>query len=277
MQDDDQPVGKILSRREILALFGAASTVVIFGCEGDATTTPVSSTPPPSSSPTVIATGAASVTATATGPEPTASSSPVVSTTTTVPACVVRPELTEGPYFVDEMLNRSDIRSDPSSGALSDGVPLVLTFRVSRLSEAQCSPLEGAQVDVWHCDGLGVYSDVSERGFDTTGQKFLRGYQATDPNGQAAFTTIYPGWYEGRTVHIHFKVRNEGAEFTSQLFFDDELSDEVFGAAPYAGKGERGTRNENDNIFGESGGVLTLVCEPASEGYTAVFDIALQA
>ncbi len=262
MQDDDQPVGRILSRREILALFGAVGTVALVGCEGDGTATPATSTAAPSASPTP---GGATV-----------SASPAVANPTTVPACVVRPELTEGPYFVDEMLHRSDIRSDPASGALSEGLPLALTFRVYQLSEDACAPLEGAQVDVWHCDGLGVYSDVSERGFDTIGQKFLRGYQVTGADGTAAFTTIYPGWYEGRTVHIHFKVRNEGAEFTSQLFFDDALSDEVFSREPYAAKGNRGTRNDNDNIFGESEGVLTLACEPADEGYTALFHIALQ-
>jgi protocatechuate 3,4-dioxygenase beta subunit len=90
-----------------------------------------------------------------------------------LPACIFRPELTEGPYFVDEELNRSDIRSDPATGAIKPGTPLALTFQVSQVANAVCSPLAGAKVDVWHCDALGVYSDVSDPIFNTTGQKSL--------------------------------------------------------------------------------------------------------
>jgi protocatechuate 3,4-dioxygenase beta subunit len=136
-------------------------------------------------------------------------------------------------------------------------------------------------VDIWHCDALGVYSDVEDPSFNTKGQKFLRGYQVTDENGIVAFTTIYPGWYQGRTVHIHFKVRSGAGsgqhyEFTSQLFFDDALSDQVFASKPYANKGRRTERNEDDLIFRESGGQLTLVVTSIDEGYTAKFDIGLQ-
>lgn len=100
---------------------------------------------------------------------------------------------------------------------------LVLTFNVSRVASNACAALSGAIVDVWHCDAAGVYSDVSDTGFRTVGQKFLRGYQATDSNGAASFTTIFPGWYSGRAVHIHYKIRpdaasSSGYEFTSQLF-----------------------------------------------------------
>ena len=109
------------------------------------------------------------------------------------PACVVRPQQTEGPYFVDEKLTRSDIRSDPASGAMKPGAPLQLTFNVSRVG-AGCTPLTGAIVDLWHCDALGAYSDVKDPGGSTVGQKFLRGSQVTDARGAAHFTTIYPGW-----------------------------------------------------------------------------------
>ena len=91
--------------------------------------------------------------------------------------CVVRPAQTEGPYFVDERLNRSDIRSDPSNGRVKVGTSLALTFLISHLKSGDCQPLPGAQVDIWHCDAMGVYSDVQDSGFDSTGQKFLRGYQ----------------------------------------------------------------------------------------------------
>jgi protocatechuate 3,4-dioxygenase beta subunit len=196
-------------------------------------------------------------------------------------ACVVRPAETEGPYFVDEMLNRSDIRIDPSDGSVVDGLPLYLTFRVSQMSANTCTPLEGAQVDVWHCDSRGWYSDETDPGFDTLGQKWLRGYQVTDADGTAAFTTIYPGWYLGRTVHIHFKIRTDpasdtGYEFTSQLFFDDALTDEVFQQEPYAAKGTRNTRNANDGIYANGGDQLLLnLVKQDDGGYAAIFDIAL--
>src|SRR5207253_10058042 len=176
------------------------------------------------------ATGAATVGATA---------APLAATAA-VPSCVVRPALTEGPYFVDEKLNRSDIRSDPSDGTVKPGAQLTLTVNVSRVSGASCLPLAGATVDVWHCDALGVYSDATDPGFNTKGKKFLRGYQTTDANGKVQFTTIYPGWYQGRAVHIHFKIRTSATgaskEFTSQWFFDETLTDQVHAQQPYAAK-----------------------------------------
>src|SRR5262249_34901599 len=119
------------------------------------------------------------------------------------PTCVVHPQQTEGPYFVDERLLRSDIRSEPSTGAICPGAPLALTFSVGRIDGATCAPLQGALVDIWQCDAQGIYSDVEDNNgfFDTRGEKFLRGYQLTDSGGLATFTTIYPGWYSGRTVH----------------------------------------------------------------------------
>jgi protocatechuate 3,4-dioxygenase beta subunit len=194
---------------------------------------------------------------------------------------VVRPEQTAGPYFVDELLNRSDIRSDPATGAVSPGVPLELTFHVSRVAEAACAPLAGALVDVWHCDHLGVYSDVVDPRFDTIGQKFLRGYQVTDGDGIARFTTVFPGWYQGRTVHIHFKIRSApeadpGFEFTSQLYFDDQLTDRIHALDPYAEKGPRTRRNAGDGIYSRGGSQLTLDTARQGDGLGAAFDIALQ-
>jgi len=190
--------------------------------------------------------------------------------------CVVRPELTEGPYFVDEMLNRSDIRSDPSDGSVTDGAQFNLAFNVSQVSSNGCAPLSGAQVDIWHCDSNGVYSDAQDKGFNTVGQKFLRGYQVTDANGLAQFITIYPGWYDGRPVHIHFKIRINNHEFTSQLFFDDAFTDQVYLQEPYAQKGERTLRNADDNIYNGGGSQLVLNVTPNGSGYTATFDIGVQ-
>jgi protocatechuate 3,4-dioxygenase beta subunit len=136
-------------------------------------------------------------------------------------------------------------------------------------------------VDVWHCDARGVYSDVEDPGFNTLGKKFLRGYQVADSNGVARFLTIYPGWYQGRTVHIHFKIRGQdeagaGYDFTSQLFFDDSLTDLVYAQAPYASKGERTVRNDGDRIYLDGGNQLTLKPTQSAEGYAATFEIGLQ-
>jgi protocatechuate 3,4-dioxygenase beta subunit len=134
---------------------------------------------------------------------------------------------------------------------------------------------------VWHCDAAGVYSGVNDANFGSTaGQKFLRGYQTTNENGAVAFTTIYPGWYQGRTTHIHFKIRAEEGgrsfEFTSQLYFDDAFTDRVYTREPYAAKGERGTRNDNDGVFRNGGERLTLNVVESGDGYAATFDIGLQ-
>jgi len=205
------------------------------------------------------------------------------SAATATPACVVRPYQTEGPYFVDEKLNRSDIRSDPSDGSVRPGAPLRLALQVSRTDGRSCAPLTGAIVDLWQCDALGVYSDVRDRDglFSTRGKKFLRGYQVTDAKGTAEFLTIYPGWYPGRTVHIHFKIRTDptsrqGHEFTSQLYFDESMTDEVYTQAPYASRGRRTTTNEKDFIFRRGGNELILPVVKESEGYAGTFDVGLQ-
>lgn len=260
LHDDDKPVGRLLTRREILALLGGGTAAAMVGVGF----TRLGLSP-------LAAQGTATPTLTRTPPA-------------TLPACVVRPELTEGPYFVDGMLNRSDIRIDPTDESIKEGVLLKLIFRVSEINADACTALEGAQVDVWHCDAEGVYSGVTDPGFDTSEQLWLRGYQITDEFGVAEFVTVYPGWYSGRAVHIHFKIRlnsdtEQAYEFTSQFFFDEELTDEIHEIAPYNAKGYRNTLNETDNIFQQSEGLLTLdVVENEDEeigGYVAIFEIGL--
>ena len=197
------------------------------------------------------------------------------------PSCVARPQQTEGPFFVEEALNRSDIRADPRTGAVKPGVPLRLTFKVSRMSGASCAPLAGAQVDVWHCDAMGRYSEARNRRSPSEGEKFLRGYQRSDDAGKAQFLTIYPGSYGGRAVHVHFKIRTAAPaapayEFTSQLYFDDALNDRVYALAPYAAVRRRSTRNADDFIFRDGGSKLLLDPVQDAQGYAATFDIGLQ-
>jgi protocatechuate 3,4-dioxygenase beta subunit len=262
-QDDDIQVGRILSRREALTLLGAATALFLPGCgSGD-------SGNGGQASPT---TGAGS--SGTTGAPAGATQAAPGTTSVASPSCVVKPALTEGPYFVDEKLNRSDIRSDPSDGSVAEGVPLRLGFRVARVTAGGCAALSGANVDIWHCDAAGRYSDVSAN--RTVGRKFLRGYQTTDANGSATFTTIYPGWYMGRAVHIHVKIRTQqGQEFTSQLFFDEAVNDQVYAQAPYNGRGQR-VRNEQDSIYRSAGSQLLLAVNRDGQGYATTFDIGLQ-
>lgn len=168
-------------------------------------------------------------------------------------SCTQNPAQTEGPYWVDEMLSRSDIRSDPGSGVIQPGLPLRMGLTVSETQSGVCSPLPGAYVDVWHCNASGVYSDTAAQG--TLGQRFLRGFQVTDAHGNVRFLTIYPGYYQGRTVHIHFRVRlfsgtTTTFNFVSQLYFNDTITDVIFQrVAPYSTRPARNTRNTNDGIY----------------------------
>jgi protocatechuate 3,4-dioxygenase beta subunit len=258
--DDDRLIGRVLSRREVLALMGAGTVAVAV-----AACAPGSSA---SSSPATTATAAGSAT-------PTASTAAVASS---LPSCVVVPELTEGPYYVNENLERSDIRADTSDGSVSEGAVLTLDWVVSQVDGSACIPLEGVLVDVWHCDALGNYSDVgAEQGHD-----YLRGYQKTDSSGKARIVTIYPGWYQGRAVHIHFKIRTDaaaasGLEFTSQLFFDDALSAQVYASGVYGSKGAPDQPNASDGIYQQSQGMTLLDVSKDGDGYKATFQIAIQA
>lgn len=197
------------------------------------------------------------------------------------PTCVLTPEQTEGPYFSDLRLNRSDIRSDPADGSAKPGVPLALTLHTYAASPKGCTPIVGAVVDIWHCDASGVYSDAQDATFDTRGKKFLRGYQVSDADGVVQFLTIYPGWYPGRAVHIHFKVRMETSsqrhvEVTSQLYFPDLLTDEIHARPPYAGGGRRRQRNEEDGLYRRGGRQLMLDVTKQGQGYAGSFDIGIE-
>src|SRR5437867_3722675 len=176
-------------------------------------------------------------------------------------SCVLTPEQTEGPYFLPgDKLRRNVTEGKP-------GVPLTLRLKVVDVST--CKPIKGAAVDIWHCDAGGVYSGTQVQG--TQSLRFLRGIQKTDAKGVATFQTIYPGWYQGRTVHIHVKVSLGGnVVHTGQLYFPDTLTDKVYRKAPYNARPGRSTRNSNDFVFANGGKSSMLsVRSDGSGGYIA--------
>jgi protocatechuate 3,4-dioxygenase beta subunit len=166
-------------------------------------------------------------------------------------SCVLTPELTEGPYYIAGEKVRRDIR---------EGHPgTLLTLHLRVLSVASCAPIKGAAVDIWHADAAGNYSGF---GSDTSSRTFMRGIQRTDASGLATFLTVYPGWYQGRTVHIHVKVHAGGrVVHTGQLFFPDSLTDVVYERTPYSSRPNRTTRNAQDSIYVNGGklGMLKVV------------------
>ena len=197
------------------------------------------------------------------------------------------PTVTEGPYWVDEKLFRSDIRTDPNTGVARAGIPLALTINVQNLTGG-CSALAGAYIDMWHCDAKGIYSDEPTYNpgggtgtVNTSGQKFLRGYQITDANGQVKFTTIYPGWYTGRTIHIHFRVRTYSgsillSNFVSQIFFDDSINNVALSNSAYSRTTPRDTTNSNDMVYQTANRerMLATVTGDNSSGYSATITVA---
>ncbi len=217
-------------------------------------------------------------------------------------SCVQSTNVTRGPYFVDNQSDpnitgddvdasipeRSDIRSDTKgSTGTQSGLPLYLNIIVGSYSSGTCSPIANAQVHIWHCNAQGVYSDVqastNDHGADLTGENFLRGYQYTDSNGKVSFTTIYPGWYSGRAVHIHVKVRvfdasgNVTTEATTQLFFDDSISTAVYAAnSDYSRSSTRDTMDSADSIYvAESPALLVSLTGSASTSYTGTISVGV--
>lgn len=178
--------------------------------------------------------------------------------------CVLTPETTEGPFFIP--LNR--VRSDITEG--KEGTPLTLDLTV--VDAGSCRPIRDAAVDIWHCDATGEYSGVQS----SRQTSFLRGVQMTDAAGKVTFQTIYPGWYQGRAVHIHVKVSTGGNEVhTGQLYFPDDVSREVFEGAAYRDRGEMDTTNRQDGIFSRGGSQSTLKLTETGEGYTGTFTMGV--
>jgi len=173
--------------------------------------------------------------------------------------CVLTPELTEGPYYIANEKLRRDIRDG------HPGTPLGL--RLTVLNAATCKPIKGAAVDIWHADAAGNYSGFGEGAASRT---FMRGVQKTDAKGLATFTTVYPGWYQGRAVHIHVKVHVAGnVVHTGQFFFPDSVTQQAYKVAPYKARGNPDLTNAQDSIFVNGGKRSMLAVRKNDQGYVA--------
>lgn len=172
-------------------------------------------------------------------------------------SCVLTPEMTEGPYYIaGEKLRRNITEGRPGTR---------LDLHLTVLDATTCRPIAGAAVDIWHADAVGVYSGF---GAGSASRTFMRGVQRTDRNGLAVFRTVYPGWYQGRTVHIHVKVHVGGnVVHTGQLFFSDTLTDAVYRRTPYTRRPNRTTRNAQDMIFQSGGRQSLLTVRRTGAGY----------
>jgi protocatechuate 3,4-dioxygenase beta subunit len=180
-------------------------------------------------------------------------------------SCVLAPEQTEGPFYLDDQKVRRNITEG------RPGVPL--TARLTVVDVSTCRPIRGAAVDVWHCDAAGAYSGTGA----TAGERFLRGVQRTDAKGIAVFRTIYPGWYPGRAVHIHVRVHVGGnVVHTGQLYLPDTLTDAVHRRAPYNRRGTRDTRNAADFVYRNGGRRSLLRLRKNGSGYVAAITMGVQ-
>ena len=160
----------------------------------------------------------------------------------TVTTCLLTPEVTAGPYWVQENLTRRNVTEG------KPGLPLVIRFTV--LNAKTCKPIPKADVEIWHCDALGNYSAVNGA---TT--RYLRGHQKAGATGKAEFLTIFPGWYPGRTPHIHMKVSFGGnVVHTGQVFMNEAITRAVYKQRPYSSKGSYDTPHASDMIYGQAGG-----------------------
>lgn len=214
-----------------------------------------------------------------------ASTSAAISVTVTASStCTATLEGEEGPYFVDDSAsgyNRTNILSNLDGSETQTGIPLTLTLYVFD-SKNTCGAMQNVQVDIWHCNAYGVYSAESVE--NTVGQTWLRGYQLSDVNGKVTFTTIFPGWYSGRTTHIHLRLRSTydstdtSGSNTMQLLFDQTLINTInTTVSPYSVNGTNPTTNAIDRIYSEQekGTTQMTLAGSVSAGYTATFNVYL--
>ena len=174
-------------------------------------------------------------------------------------SCVLTPEQTDGPYYIaNELVRRNITEGRP-------GTPL--TLRAFVVDASTCKAIKGAAVDVWHADAGGVYSGF---GAGAANRTFMRGIQRTNAKGLALFRTVYPGWYPGRTVHIHVKVHLGGNVIhTGQLYFPEGVTNIAYQKAPYSSRPNRTTRNADDAIFRNGGRKSLMAVKRNGSGYIA--------
>jgi len=233
---------KKIARREAIVKIGVASAALAFGCGGESN--PIGPT----------TTTAGTTTPTAGGGTNT--------------ACAVTPSETVGPYPSLTDLFRSDIREDRL------GTPLTLTITVVNTS-SNCSPVAGANVEIWQCDASGNYSEYGTQG----ARIYLRGIQTTNAQGQVTFTTVYPGWYQGRATHIHVEVvRNGVTSKVTQIAFPESTNVAVYGTGVYAPRGQNPTSNTGDMVFADSlNSELAAVSGDPATGLSATFQVSFAA
>jgi protocatechuate 3,4-dioxygenase beta subunit len=211
--------------------------------------------------------GAAPLALTATGPARAEPVAPV-----TGPVCRLTPQVTQGPYWFDPRINRADVTEG------KPGAPVRVTVTVV---DGACRPIAGARVDLWHCDAGGVYSGYDGQGDDhrtgAKGQTFLRGAQITDAAGRVTFRSIWPGWYEGRTPHMHLKVFLDARTvLTCQLFVPDALSEYLYGNVPaYRRTGRRDTFNRQDGIALQGGEAMVAAVKELKDGYELALTVGV--
>lgn len=274
-----------VSRRRALAIGGTVGLGSVLAACGISTSDSASS-PMESATPSPTATESATASAAAAGD--------VKAMLDSAGTCVLAVEETAGPYWFDVDSIRSDIRED------RPGTPLELGLRVQDISRCStggaAAPVANCVVEIWHCDAGGEYSGFesgqgtgpggsgggTSSGSYSSGENesatsddgtYLRGAQATDADGIAKFTTIYPGWYQGRTVHIHLKVHvDKKTVLTTQLYFDEAASDEVYKYAPYTSRKGQRTSNLQDGIYDKTG-LVTIA--PAKGGYLGVLNLGV--
>lgn len=264
--DAEKTDASALDRRTALRLIGSLfGTALVAGCGGGG--------------------GSSASSLTGTGTTTTTGSTTTTGTTTGTTGTVT-PEGEIGPYFADDSatgFNRRNILSNLDGTNTQTGIPLTLKLYVYD-SENSFAAVAGAQVDIWHCNAQGVYSDESSEG--TSGQTWLRGYQLTDAAGLVTFTTIMPGWYQGRATHIHLRVRSKYSEAsstsdgtnTTQLFFSQTVLDYIYtNIAPYNTKGKDTTTNTADRVYTQQtkGEMLLTLTGDYTNGYAATFAINL--
>jgi protocatechuate 3,4-dioxygenase beta subunit len=238
---------KTLSRREALGMLSAAGAALSVACNGSTPTSPsttntTTTTPPATTTP------------------PTTTAPPAAAT------CAVTPSETIGPYPSLADFVRSDIRES------KPGLPVTLNITVVNTNNG-CAPVPNAMVDIWQCDADGNYSQY---GSERT-QTYLRGIQTTDPNGRVTFTTIYPGWYQGRATHIHVEVTVDGRSVkVTQIAFPEDVTAAVYRTGVYASSGQNPTTNTTDNVFrdGVSEEMVSLLGDTTS-GYSGTFQIGV--